>query len=77
MMLGAVTAGAQGLGLPNLTQFNKSYAMSNYGQFQANGSNYMQLETIWIDLLKLPSLTTFGGFSVMAENAQIWCQRKR
>lgn len=76
-ILGLTSANAQGLGLPNLVDINKkTLEFSNYQLFQMQGSNYMFLETDWIDVLKLPSVVTLGGLSVSVEKCTDMVSKK-
>ncbi|MEF9950700.1 MAG: hypothetical protein RR980_03305 [Mucinivorans sp.] len=76
-MLALTSANAQGLGLPNLVDINKkTLEFSNYELFQKAGSNYMFLETDWVDVLKLPSVVTLGGLSIMNEKCTDMVSKK-
>ncbi|MEG1955390.1 MAG: hypothetical protein RR066_04995 [Mucinivorans sp.] len=76
-LLSVVGVSAQGLGLPNLIDINKKVLEhSSYELFQQAGSNYMLLETDWIDVLKLPSVATLGGLSIMNEKCTDMVSKK-
>ncbi len=67
LFLFGTVASAQEITIPNLIETNPKFAVSNYVQMQMSAGNYVKLETAWIGVLKLPSLATFGGYSVSVE----------